>query len=89
MLLPEQCRAGRAILTWSQADLAAKSGVQSKTIADFEIGKRTPIGGNLFAIQRAFETAGLAFVNGGEPGVKRRANGGIIAAEKLNASNDD
>jgi predicted transcriptional regulator len=88
-LLPEQCRAGRAILSWSQAELATKSGVTSKAIAEFEVGKRTPIGSSQSAIQRAFEAAGLEFTNGGEPGVKRRGTGGMIAADMLNASNDD
>ena len=72
IFLPEQCRAGRAILGWSQMELGTKSGVASKTIADFEAGKRTPFSNNLSAIQRALETAGLEFTNGGEPGVKRR-----------------
>ncbi len=37
---PEQCRAGRALLNWSQADLAVRAGVARKTVTEFEIGSR-------------------------------------------------
>jgi transcriptional regulator with XRE-family HTH domain len=34
----EQCRAARALLDWSQQDLACRAKVPHKTIADFELG---------------------------------------------------
>jgi len=37
---PEQCRAGRALLNWSQAELAGRAGVARKTVTEFEIGSR-------------------------------------------------
>lgn len=65
-----QIRAARGLIDWSQTQLAKEAGVGISTIADFERGKRTPIGNNLAAIQRALEAAGVEFTNGNEPGVK-------------------
>jgi transcriptional regulator with XRE-family HTH domain len=56
---PEQSRAARGWLAWSQRDLAEHSRVGLSTIKDFEGGNRTPINANLDAIRRAFEEAGL------------------------------
>jgi len=58
---PEQCRAARAWLNWSQANLGSKAQVSSSTIRDFEAGRRVPHTNNLLAINRAFEGAGLRF----------------------------
>jgi DNA-binding transcriptional regulator YiaG len=56
---PEQCRAARAWLRWSQRELAAKAQVSGSTIRDFENGRRIPHANNLLAIRRAVETGGL------------------------------
>jgi ribosome-binding protein aMBF1 (putative translation factor) len=58
---PEQCRAARNWLGWSQADLAAKARVGLSTVKDYERGERTPIPNNLSAIQRALEAGGMSF----------------------------
>jgi len=73
MLTPAQSRAGRALINWSQPQLAEASGVSVSTIRDFETGKRSPIGNNLAALQRALEAAGVEFTNGGQPGVRMKA----------------
>ena len=65
-----QVRAARGLINWSQRKLAEAAAVGLSTIADFERGKRSPMGNNLSAIQRALEVAGVVFTNGGEPGVK-------------------
>ncbi|MDO8912202.1 MAG: HNH endonuclease [Phenylobacterium sp.] len=57
----DDVRAARALLQWSQADLAKAAGVGVSTIADFEKGTRTPIANNLSATRRAFEVAGVTF----------------------------
>ncbi|MCK8787998.1 helix-turn-helix transcriptional regulator [Roseomonas sp. NAR14] len=73
---PAQVRAARALLDWSQSDLAQRAQVSLSTVRDFEAGRRQPMRNNLDAMQRALEGAGVAFTNGGEPGVKmRRAEG--------------
>lgn len=63
---PSQCRAGRALLNWSQSQLSEAAGVARATLAEFESGKRTPIANNMEGIQRALETAGVQFLEGGE-----------------------
>ncbi|MGX8010112.1 helix-turn-helix domain-containing protein [Mesorhizobium sp. ORM8.1] len=63
-LTPEQSRAARALLKWSQVRLAAKSNVSEGTIRDFENEKRFLRHQKLEAIRLAFETAGVIFTVG-------------------------
>ncbi|MDR3528695.1 MAG: helix-turn-helix transcriptional regulator [Rhizomicrobium sp.] len=64
-LTPKQVRAGRALLAWSQQDLAKKAGVAASTVADFERGQRTPVPNNADAMRAALEQAGINFPAGG------------------------
>lgn len=64
MISPEQCRAARAWLGWSQEELAKSAEVSLSTIRDFEKGDREPIGHNIQAIQRALEAGGIEFQSG-------------------------
>ena len=65
-----QTRAARGLLGMTQVQLAIASGVSLSTIAHFEIGQRQPAPDNLAALQRAFEAAGIKFLdeNGGGAG---------------------
>jgi transcriptional regulator with XRE-family HTH domain len=74
MLTPAQSRAGRALLDWSQEELARASHLGLSTIRDFEKGRRVPMHNNLAGIRRALEDAGVEFIpqNGGGPGVRLR-----------------
>ncbi|MBX5175330.1 helix-turn-helix transcriptional regulator [Rhizobium lentis] len=63
---PAQCRAARSLIAWSQDQLAAASNVAKATIANFEVGKRTPYERTLLDIQSALEGAGVVFVANGE-----------------------
>ena len=56
---PEQCRAARAWLGWSQQDLAKNAQVGLSTVKDFENGTRKPIANNLQAMQNALEKGGI------------------------------
>jgi len=62
-MTPEQSRAARAWLDWSQDELAAKASVSLSTVRDFEKGRRVPIANNLTAMRAALESAGIAFVD--------------------------
>jgi transcriptional regulator with XRE-family HTH domain len=59
MLSPEQSRAARAWLDWSQEELAKRANVGLGTVRQFEKGHRTPISNNLDAMRRAIEVAGV------------------------------
>jgi transcriptional regulator with XRE-family HTH domain len=63
-LTPGQCRAARALVGWSQDQLATASHVAKATIANFELGKRTPYGRTLDDLIAALEAAGVEFTNG-------------------------
>jgi transcriptional regulator with XRE-family HTH domain len=56
---PEQCRAARGWLEWTQQELARRARVGLSTVRDFEKGERIPIPNNLAAMRRAIETAGV------------------------------
>ncbi len=60
-LTSSDARAARALVQWSQAQLAQAAELSISTIADFEKGTRTPIANNLAAMRRAFEGAGVCF----------------------------
>lgn len=64
-LTPRQVRAGRALLAWSQLDLAKAAGVGQSTVADFERGSRTPMPNNAVAIRAALEKEGVRFQSEG------------------------
>ena len=61
MISPEQCRAARAWLGWSQQTLARQARIGRSTLKDFESGKRTPMRNNLEAIRAALANAGIHF----------------------------
>ena len=62
MLTPEQSRAARGWLDWTQQDLAERASVSLSTVRDFEKGRRTPIANNLEALRRAIDAAGVQLV---------------------------
>lgn len=61
-LTPKHVRAARALLAWSQQDLAKAAGVATSTVADFERGQRTPVANNAQAMRSALENAGIRFL---------------------------
>lgn len=65
-MTPEQSRAARGWLDWSQDELAAKASVSPSTVRDFEKGRRDPIANNLAAMRAALEAAGAVFVDDGK-----------------------
>jgi transcriptional regulator with XRE-family HTH domain len=79
-----QCRAARALLDWSQDDLAERAGVSRKSLYDFEGGKRSPREATIESLRAALEKAGIEFIpeNGGGPGVR-------LAKRKRKRASDD
>lgn len=75
-----QIKAARALLDWSQADLAEKSGISEPTIKRLEAGDGDTLGGRAKTAQQIIETlelAGAVFMNDdysgqGGPGVRLR-----------------
>lgn len=65
LLTPAQSRAARALLAWSQQELARNASVATSTVADFERGQRSPVPNNLEALKSAFEKDGIRFPKGG------------------------
>ena len=73
-MTPAQCRAARALIDWTQADLARSAAVGEVTIRQFERGASEPRRAILAALRRTLEQAGIRFIDGrgGGPGVRLR-----------------
>jgi transcriptional regulator with XRE-family HTH domain len=74
MVTPGQCRAARGLLGWNQQELARHARVGIVTVHQLETGVSQPRRATLDVIRRAFELAGVEFIdeNGGGPGVRLR-----------------
>ena len=76
MITTRQIKAARALLAWSQADLARHSGVSEPTVARLESldGELRGREHTAEKIRMAIERAGVEFIseNGGGPGVRVR-----------------
>ncbi|MEO6382398.1 MAG: helix-turn-helix domain-containing protein [Nitrobacter sp.] len=74
MINSAQCRAGRGLLAWSQQQLADVAGIGVVTVHQLEAGTSEPRRATIEVIKRAFENAGVEFIdeNGGGPGVRLR-----------------
>jgi transcriptional regulator with XRE-family HTH domain len=71
-MIEGQWRAARALIGWSQSDLAKKTGASVLSIKRMEAGAHNVSDGMRKRAQEALEAAGVEFTNGGEPGVKLR-----------------
>ena len=71
MITREQLKMARAALGWNVIDTAARAGVAPNTITRYENGTDA-YGSTLSKLRRAFEKAGLSFLegNGEGPGVR-------------------
>jgi transcriptional regulator with XRE-family HTH domain len=76
MVTAAQCRAARGLLGWSQQELARQARVGIVTVHQLETAISQPRRATLEVIRRAFESAGVEFIegNGGGPGVRLKAN---------------
>jgi transcriptional regulator with XRE-family HTH domain len=62
IILPAQIRAARALLDWSQEQLADAAEIGTSTVRDFESQRRTTAGEGMPAMKRALENAGIVFL---------------------------
>jgi ribosome-binding protein aMBF1 (putative translation factor) len=69
-----QIRAARALLRWSAVDLAREASLGVNTIRRAEVAdlETSLTAANELAIRRAFEAAGVEFIDNGGPGVRLR-----------------
>lgn len=77
MITAQQIRAGRALVEMSQDDLAQAAGVSRPTIKRMESkGPENSSAGNVEAVRRALESAGVVFVepNGLGAGVRMKGS---------------
>ena len=74
MISPAQCRAARALLDWSQQELAHKAQVGVVTVRQLEAGTHRPRRATLEVVRRCLEAGGVEFLdeNGGGLGVRFR-----------------
>ena len=74
-ITPGQCRGARALMDWTQPELALAAGLSISTIVDFERSRRPVSHEAGQAIRVALEKAGAEFIdeNGGGVGVRLRA----------------
>jgi transcriptional regulator with XRE-family HTH domain len=72
ILRPEQSRAARGLLDWSQAELAEHAGVSRSTVRDFEGGRHELHRASEAQIVRALTDAGVRLIGADEegPGVR-------------------
>ncbi len=65
MLTAGQIRAARALLRWSAAELATRSGLSERTLQRMEAADGVPAGlsKNLNLVQKTLEDAGVIFID--------------------------
>jgi transcriptional regulator with XRE-family HTH domain len=79
MIAIEQIRAARALLNWSQSELAALAGLSLNALSKLEKGQTAPRVETLAAIEGALERGGVEFLSG--KGV--RLKGELFEMEKV------
>lgn len=74
-LLPQQCRAARGLLNWTQAQLAALAGVSRTTIKDFECHRHCLHSATEDLLVKALEKGGVRLLSADKegPGVRLKS----------------
>lgn len=87
---PAQSRAARALLNWSQSELAGKVGLDEGFVRGFESGGSDPASGQIEALRSALMAAGIVFTEGASGGVCLGGRGGDEGTRlgALNTEND-
>jgi|HubBroStandDraft_3_1064219.scaffolds.fasta_scaffold551826_2 predicted transcriptional regulator len=82
MITRAQIRAARALVGWTQADLAQASRLSQVAIKNLERGSTDPRLSTINSIETAFDQVGVMFLDAGDT-----RDGGI--GVRLNADSDD
>jgi transcriptional regulator with XRE-family HTH domain len=71
-LTASQCRAGRALIDWTQQQLSQAASIDLQTVADFEKRFRAPDETTRRRLRATLEAAGVVFIaeNGGGAGAR-------------------
>jgi transcriptional regulator with XRE-family HTH domain len=88
MITSEQCRAGRAVLNWSQSDLAKESGVSLRSIQEFEANQRNPNPTTLQGLLAALERNGIELSQNGASLEWGKLRGITIDPRKIGKGNE-
>jgi len=74
LLIPQQCRAARGLLDWTQEELAERASVSRSTIRDFENGRHCLHAGTAAQVVEALEAGGALLIPADDagPGVRLR-----------------
>jgi transcriptional regulator with XRE-family HTH domain len=94
MIEPAQVRAARALIGWTQGELADAADVPRSIVDRFETGQPDSIPAEaVVKLKTALESAGVVFIpkNGGGAGVRLRKGreAQYLGWDDLNASNDE
>jgi len=68
MITPQQCRAARGLLGWTQQLLADKAQIGVVTMRQFELGANIPRRATLQVIEKALEAAGVGLIRQNDHG---------------------
>jgi len=79
VITPAQIRAARALIGWTQTDLAQASGVSEIAIKNLERGATDPRVSTVNNIQAAFDRAGIIFL---DPGDTRDGGRGVRLTQR-------
>ena len=87
IITPEQSRAARGLLNWSQDELAKAADKGRNTVRHFEAGRQIPSDETLTAFRGAMEKAGVIFIpsNGEGPGARLAKRAKASAKPKAKA----
>ena len=61
-MTPEQSRAARGWLGWSQVELGRRANVSQRTVQSFERGRKMPHRNSIAAMRGAIEEAGIRLI---------------------------
>ena len=74
IVTPGQCRAARALLGWTQIDLAKAARIGESPVVNFERSKPVVAAESVIKMRLALEDARIEFTRGKRPGVRMRGD---------------